>query len=180
MVSKKTGFGSRLKEAFGHATNGVIGRKIGVAENTVGFYVRGRIPDADTLIMIANVTGRSIDWLLTGTESPARIQIQERKVFDPIIDREAMQGMIREIVREELRAPRSVQDLGSVDEFDLETAVERYDDPQMIMAEWFRHDGLQPPEDYGIVFFKGWKTFSKAEKADALRDARRVLNRSKK
>ena len=45
MVSKKTGFGLRLKEAFGNATNGVIGRKIGVAENTVGFYVRGRIPD---------------------------------------------------------------------------------------------------------------------------------------
>lgn len=178
MVSKKTGFGPRLKEAFGHATNGVIGRKIGVAENTVGFYVRGRIPDADTLITIANVTGRSIDWLLTGSESLPQVVEVEKKTFDPIIDRSAMQDMIREIVREELRQT-PVQDLGSVDGFDLGEAVERLDDPQAIMNEWYRSGGLAAPADYGVMFFSGWRTFTLKQKIDALRDARRVLDRAK-
>ena len=62
----KSAFGQRLKKAFGNATNGVIGNEIGVAENTVGFYVRGRIPDAEILIKISNVTGCNLHWLLTG------------------------------------------------------------------------------------------------------------------
>lgn len=66
MVAPKSEFGSRLKELFDHARNGVIAEKLGVAENTVGFYVRGRIPDADMLITISNVTRCNIHWLLTG------------------------------------------------------------------------------------------------------------------
>lgn len=169
-------FGIRLKQAFEPLNNKEIAAKLGVVPSAVQNYLGGRMPDGSTLLRISQLTGCDIHWLLTGENSH---DVNQQPV-EPISLDSVFERRMREIVREELRASGSVQDLGSVDEFDLETAVERYDDPQAIMAEWFRHDGLQPPEDYGIVFFKGWKTFSKAEKADALRDARRVLNRSKK
>lgn len=66
MVAPKSEFGYRLKELFDHAKNGFIAAKLGVAENTVGFYIRGRIPDADMLMTISNVTRCNIHWLLTG------------------------------------------------------------------------------------------------------------------
>ena len=168
-------FGIRLKQAFAPLNNKEIAAKLGVVPSAVQNYLGGRMPDGSTLLRISQLTGCDIHWLLTGENSH---DVNQQPV-EPISLDSVFERRMREIVREELRQT-PVQDLGSVDEFDLETAVERYDDPQAIMAEWFRHDGLQPPEDYGIVFFKGWKTFSKAEKADALRDARRVLNRSKK
>lgn len=169
-------FGIRLKQAFAPLNNKEIAAKLGVVPSAVQNYLGGRMPDGSTLLRISQLTGCDIHWLLTGENSH---DVNQQPV-EPISLDSVFERRMREIVREELRAAVPVQDLGSVDEFDVEAAVEKFDDPQMIMAEWFRHDGLQPPEDYGIVFFKGWKTFSKAEKADALRDARRVLNRSKK
>jgi hypothetical protein len=32
--------------------------------------------------------------------------------------------------------------------------------------------------DYSVVFFRGWDAFSPTEKAEAVRDAKRVLDRS--
>ena len=36
------------------------------------------------------------------------------------------------------------------------------------------------PEDYGVVFFQGWSSYSKAEKIEAVRDAKKVLDRTLK
>ena len=174
----RSDFGERLKTIFGNATNREIASLLGVSPPAVQNYVDGRVPPAETLMKIAAVTNCDLHWLLTGKESPTKTEIVEKKIFDPLIDRSAMQAMIREIVREEL-LQADVQDLGSVDGFDLAEAVERLDDPQAIMNEWYRADGLAAPADYGIVFFRGWKAFSREEKIAALRDARRVLDRAK-
>lgn len=98
MASKKHDFGVRLKEAFNRATNASIAEMLGVAEVTVGFYVRERIPDAETLVKISNITNRSVDWLLTG-KAPLP---EKRESLDPLINREALSQIIREIVREEM------------------------------------------------------------------------------
>lgn len=106
-------FGSRLKEAFGGAKNGVIGRKIGVSENTVGFYVRGRVPDWEILLRIASVTECSIDWLLTGEGSMKRGP-------DRVDFLEALRGIIRELIKEELASVKR-----PVYELDLKEADEK-------------------------------------------------------
>ena len=46
------------------------------------------------------------------------------------------------------------------------------------MQEWFRHAGREYPDDYGVVFFRGWEAFTTRQKAEAVRDAKRVLDRS--
>ncbi|HEX3101680.1 MAG TPA: hypothetical protein VHQ01_07810, partial [Pyrinomonadaceae bacterium] len=74
-----------------------------------------------------------------------------------------------------------VTELKSVDfrdAFDVEAAVLKFDDPQTVMSEWFRHEGREAPQDYGIVFFRGWETFSHEDRVAALYDAKRVLDRS--
>lgn len=90
----KSDFGQRLKEAFGNATNAVIGNKIGVSEGAVGFYVRGRVPDSEILVKIADVTNCNLHWLLTGEG--------KQSLSDQLDLNEALRDMIREIVREEL------------------------------------------------------------------------------
>jgi hypothetical protein len=46
------------------------------------------------------------------------------------------------------------------------------------MSEWFRHEGREYPQDFGVVFFQGWESFTESEKLDAVRDARKVLDRT--
>lgn len=136
-MSKRKDFGRRLKEAFDNEPNGRIAAKLGVAENTVGFYVRGRVPDAEMLIRISNATGRSVDWLLTGRERAPREVVVERLVTDPIINREELKRLVREIVREEMSPP-----------FDLDAAIASGKGDAEIIEEWYRAEGQEPPQDF--------------------------------
>ena len=76
-----------------------------------------------------------------------------------------------------------VEDLGEVDarpEFDAAAAIRKYNDPRLVMNEWFLHEGRKYPEDYGVVFFQGWETYTDEEKLDAVKDAKKVLDRTLK
>jgi len=46
------------------------------------------------------------------------------------------------------------------------------------MSEWFRHEGRRAPKDFGVIFFQGWETYTDAEKAEAVKDAKKVLDRA--
>jgi SOS-response transcriptional repressor LexA len=59
-------FGDRLKTAFKDAKDADIARKIGVSQPAIKNYMDGRVPAAETLIKISNLTSCSIHWLLTG------------------------------------------------------------------------------------------------------------------
>jgi chromosome partitioning protein len=77
-VKKKNGtdFGLRLREAFKGASQTEIARQLGLSNSAVTNYVEGRIPPAETLTKIAELTGYSIHWLITG-EGPKRSSKQE-------------------------------------------------------------------------------------------------------
>jgi chromosome partitioning protein len=59
-------FGLRLKEAFKGASQTEIARQLGLSNSAVTNYVEGRIPPAEMLTKIADLTGYSIHWLITG------------------------------------------------------------------------------------------------------------------
>lgn len=46
------------------------------------------------------------------------------------------------------------------------------------MSEWFRFEGRKYPKDFGVVFFAGWESYTEREKLDAIRDAKKVLDRN--
>ena len=94
-----------------------------------------------------------------------------------------LEEKIGEMIDQKLaeRLSDGIQDLGTADNmpaFDVEAAVERLDDPQLVMGEWFRYEGREYPQDYGLIFFRGWATFSPADKIAAVRDAKKILDRS--
>lgn len=62
--------------------------------------------------------------------------------------------------------------------FFVEGAIKKYDDPQQVMVEWFKFEGRECPQDFGVVFFKGWESFTPEDKLAAIIDAKRVLDRS--
>lgn len=167
-------FVRRLDKAFEHQSMADVARRLRIPHATVRNYYNGRLPASDVLIKIARESGVSIDWLLLGKGEmyigdTARVDIGrfiENKISDLIEEKLANTG--REAIR----------DLGTIDEFDVDAAVRKLDEPQAVMQEWFRHEGREYPQDYGIVFFRGWESFTVRQKAEAVRDAKRVIDRS--
>lgn len=170
-------FQERLGRIFDYGSMAEIARRMGLPHATVRNYFGGRLPAPEVLIKIAEVTNVSLNWLLTGKGD---IYAGEPKGLDVgrVID-----ARIAEIVERKLaeRFEPEVLQLGTIDEpqpFDVETALDKYDDPHRVMAEWFKFDGRKYPKDFGIVFFQGWESFTADERIDAIRDAKKVLDRT--
>ncbi|MEP6787859.1 MAG: helix-turn-helix domain-containing protein [Acidobacteriota bacterium] len=166
----------RLKTAFENASMADVARRLDMPHATVRNYYGGRLPAPEVLIKIAVETGVSLNWLLIGT---GNMYVGDTA---PIGLGRFLEEKIGEIIDQKLAAKSGrIQYLGTIDQgaaFDVEAAVFRLDDPQSVMGEWFRHEGRKYPKDYGVVFFKGWESFSQADKIAAVRDAKRVLDRS--
>ncbi len=60
------GLWNRLCEVCGSNEIAEIARNLGLSYHTVKNYTDGRLPAADVLIKIAEVTGVCLNWLLTG------------------------------------------------------------------------------------------------------------------
>lgn len=151
-----------------------VARRLKIPHATVRNYYQGRLPAADVLIKIANETGVSLNWLLLGTgnkysDETTRVDIgrflEER--IGQIVDQ-------RLNTRDQVKS--NYKDYSGA--FDIEAAVLRFDDPQAVMGEWFHYEHREYPQDFGVVFFGGWETFSLAEKVEAVVDAKRVIDRS--
>src|SRR5438046_8581119 len=127
-----TTFGERLRIAFNNAKNAEIARKLEVSEAAVKNYVQGRVPDAEKLVKIKNLTNCSLDWLLTG-QPEKEIKAEPT----PLTVDALLEQKIRSVVREELwrgsyskttpgtLADEIEQDLGTIDEFDIASAIEK-------------------------------------------------------
>jgi transcriptional regulator with XRE-family HTH domain len=173
-------FSQRLQQAFSFARMSDIARRIGVPHATVRNYVHGRLPAPEVLIKIADETNVSLNWLLTGAGEmfvgpPKHLDIGQ------IIEMKIGEVVDRRLAGE--TAASSVMDLGNIDAapaFDVIDAVRKLDDPQKIMSKWFRHEGRKYPQDYGVAFFAGWESYSDSEKVEAIRDAKKVLDRTLK
>lgn len=172
-------FTQRLQRAFDYASMAEIARRIGVPHATVRNYFQGRMPAPEVLIKIANETNVSLNWLLTG-KGEMFLASNPKLDLDRILEERILDIIDRRLSE---RSGQSVQYLGSVDEapsFDIVAAINKYDDPQKVMGEWFKHEGRKYPKDYGVVFFQGWETYSDAEKMEAVQDAKKVLDRTLK
>ncbi|MEO6050195.1 MAG: helix-turn-helix domain-containing protein [Pyrinomonadaceae bacterium] len=167
----------RLNEAFDNESMADVARRLKIPHATVRNYYQGRLPAPDVLIKIAKETGVSLNWLLIGTGDTYAGQVA------PIGLGKFIEEKIGQIVDQKLAAREfvDIQDLGTADGsdvFDVEAAVLRLNDPERVMSEWLRHEGRDYPQDYSVVFFNGWETFSPADKVAAVRDAKRVFDRS--
>lgn len=176
-MAKDKQFSERLAKVFDHATMAEIARRLGIPHATIRNYFGGRLPAPEVLIKMAQETNVSINWLLTGT---GEMYAGEPKGLDI---GKAIDARIIEIVERKLaeRLEPEVQQLGTIDEpqpFDIAVAIDKFGDPNRVMAEWFKFEGRKYPQDFGVVFFQGWETFSSEERVDAIKDAKKVLDRT--
>lgn len=170
-------FIARLSSAFNNESMADVARRLKIPHATVRNYYQGRLPASEVLIKIANETGVSLNWLLMGTgdkyageAAPIGLgRFLEEKIGQMIDQKMAVHNNYK-------YADPGVMDAGT--DFDVEEAVRRLNDPQKVMNEWFRHENREYPQDYGVVFFRGWETFSARDKIEAVIDAKRVLDRS--
>ena len=167
-------FVDRLSTAFGNESVAKVAKRLKVPHATVRNYFQGRLPASDVLIKIARETGVSLSWLLLGV---GEIYTDKRSTvnFDKLIEEK-----IDDLIERKLAALPAVAEMRRQENrvFDVEEAIKRFDDPQRVMNEWFQFEGRAYPSDYGVVFFRGWETFSHDDKLSAVRDAKRVLDRS--
>jgi transcriptional regulator with XRE-family HTH domain len=170
---KNADYVDRLNKAFADASMAEVARRLGVPHATVqNYYRKGRMPATEVLIKIAEVTNVSLNWLLRGTGDMYAVH------RPPIGLGEFIEEKIGEMIEEQLAAAGKPVPAAGADDFNIEEAVLRLDDPADVMRQWLQYEGREYPEDYGIVFFRGWESFSPEEKIDAVRDAKRVLDRS--
>ena len=164
----------RLRKAFDNASMAVVARRLGIPHATVRNYYQGRLPAPEVLIKIATETGVSLNWLLIGTGDMYAGQTP------PVGLGKFIEAKIAEMIDQRLTAfgRVDVADLGATDEFDVESALAATDDPQRVMSDWFAFEGREYPKDFGVVFFRGWESFSSEDKVAAIMDAKRVLDRS--
>ena len=145
---------------------------------TIRNYFGGRLPSPEVLIKIAEATNVSLNWLLTGkgemyAGKPKGLDIGivlEERIAE-IIDRKLAERL-------EPGAVRSAEPAEEEKTFDVDDAIERFRDPNRVMSEWFRFEGREYPQDFGVVLFQGGESFSPDERIDAVHDAKKVLDRT--
>jgi AcrR family transcriptional regulator len=175
-MTRNKDFVERFRTAFDNASMADVARRLHIPHATMRNYYGGRLPASDVLIKIANETGVSLNWLLLGkgdkyagqTEPIGLGRFLEEKIAQMIDQRLSA-------MRREMPTPK-LAEFGHM--FDVEAAIMRLDDPQAVMNEWFRYENREYPQDYGVVFFRGWETFSPGDKIEAVIDAKKVLDRA--
>ena len=167
-------FVERLRTAFEGESMADVARRLKIPHATVRNYYQGRLPAPEVLIKIANETGVSLNWLLIGTGDRYAGEVA------PIGLGRFLEEKIGLIIDKKLETidKNTFKNRLPTNLFDIESAVLRLDDPQAVMKEWFHFENREYPRDYGVVFFRGWETFSLNDKIDAVADAKRVLDRS--
>lgn len=98
-------FGERLKIAFNNARNADIARKLQISEPAVKKYMSGSLPSIENLILIKNLTGRSLDWLIQGeNETAGEAGMLEAEIA----------GMMRKIASEQSNVVFADAEIGGV------------------------------------------------------------------
>jgi transcriptional regulator with XRE-family HTH domain len=119
----REGFGGRLKSAFKEASNADIARALDVSEPAVSNYIGGRIPPADKLFLIYEITNCNLHWLLTGEGEPGEgrfdyLEESVRKVLERLAAHhdQDMDSLIAELAQEALlnRAAEHLQNFNSL------------------------------------------------------------------
>ena len=168
-------FVDRLNKAFDKASMADVARRLKIPHATVrNYYKTGRLPAPEVLIKIAGETGVSLNWLLIGNGEmyaggvpPIGLgRFLEQKIGE-MIDERLTGGRPRDLI-ENADAPQ---------DFDVDAAILEFDEPERILHEWFRHEGRETPQDLGLAFFRGWDSFTADDKAAAIRDAKKLLDR---
>jgi len=93
MATENPGFSARVsQELFSKGwSKREFAKRLGIHENSVSKYtVRGGVPKWDILVSMARTLGRSVEWLLSGSDDPldSRVQLSPQSVSsgdaDPI------------------------------------------------------------------------------------------------
>ena len=177
-MAEKSEFQDRLARIFDYGTMAEIARRLDLPHATIRNYFGGRLPSPEVLIKIAEATNVSINWLLTGSGEmyagkPKGLDIGivlEERIAE-IIDRKLAERL-------EPGSARRAEPAEEERSFDVDEAIERLRDPNQVMSEWFRFEGREYPQDFGVVFFQGWESFTAEERIDAVHDAKKVLDRT--
>ena len=95
------GIGSRIREIRGDRTQKVFGQFMGATQSYISDLERGKcLPSVSFLARLAEISGRSYDWILTGKEELDLLTIpplEEEKPPPPAvveIDNNHIQGLI--------------------------------------------------------------------------------------
>jgi len=103
--------GNRIKQVRGNTTQERFAKRIGVKQNYVCRYEKGRVPSPELLLKIAQFGDVTVDWLLTGkpgrgsTQHPKPFGVGEKKALDQNIQRllEQMGTLKKKLVLKTIR-----------------------------------------------------------------------------
>ena len=175
-MAEKGGFTQRLHKIFSNASMAEIARQLDLPHATIRNYFAGRLPSPEVLIRIAEKTNVSLNWLLTG-QGEVYAGAPKVATLDALLEDKIAEIVEKRLLSFELRNAKTPEKNSFQNFFDIEVALEKSGDPHKVMKEWFSFEGRSYPRDYGVIFFQGWDSFTQEEKIEAIKDAKKVLDR---
>lgn len=157
---------SRILEALDAKNAPEVARKLGITKQAVYDWQKST-PSLDNLLKVSESTNTSLHWLLTG-DGERNIRSVSTVNFEEVLDER-----IRRVVRDEL-STMPVRDLGTIDEFDVASAVKKYDNALPVLRDWYEHDKLPLPE-ISSLSFHGWDEMTFKQKVDHVRFVRKTI-----
>ncbi|MDI6711492.1 MAG: helix-turn-helix domain-containing protein [Bacillota bacterium] len=105
-------FSSRLRQALSAIglKQKEAAQRLGISENALSNYVRGRIPEAEILMGIAQLCDVTVEWLLTGRDPPTKGARVDPALGLRIKDALAWAGLTTLDLEERLNVEESVVD----------------------------------------------------------------------
>lgn len=89
---------------------------------------------------------------------------------------EAAERVFFDDIEDELA--EGAQQLGSIDEFDLDASLTRHNDMMDVLTEWYEHEGKVLPTDFlGVLPDEGWKMMTLQERKGAIQDVKKLIDR---
>jgi transcriptional regulator with XRE-family HTH domain len=87
-------------------------------------------------------------------------------------------GDLTDSIRRAVKLEPKAQDLGTVDQFDIAGAIEKYDNPLLVLQDWFEHDHvtIELPQ---TLAFQGWETMTLEEKVREIKGAREIMEHNR-
>ena len=143
-------------------------RRLKIPHATVRNYYQGRLPAPEVLIKIANETSVSLNWLLTGTGdmyAGGRPPVGLGKFIEERIIETSMSGWRLWAWPGSEISARPIFVTNSTSRRPKRPWRSAESNERVVPVR-----GRECPQDYGVVFFRGWETFSPEDKIAAVRE----------
>lgn len=103
------------------------------------------------------------------------LETLEREVREQLLLSE-IENQLKQEKNTAQKIQSEIQELGNIDEFNVEEAVEKYETLENTIEAWYQFEGKEMPEGFGLNF-SGWENLSLEDKIATVKDIKNFADK---